>query len=75
MVNSFMFEIITNMFNRTNAIERPWSGKHFKPIFDIWDRYEIDFFEPYPGVGGHSRGGSVRIFRVVKLTQIILYTL
>ena len=34
---SLIFKSITNMLNQTNAIERPWAEKHFKPIFDIWE--------------------------------------
>ena len=43
MVSSLVFENST-LLNLTNAIERSGSEKYFKPIFDIWEGYKVDFF-------------------------------
>ena len=71
MVSSLIFKNLTDMLNLSKQIERSWSEKHFKPIFDIWEGYKVDFFQPYPGglfeQGVYLSRGSVRIFRVHKI--------
>ena len=62
MVSSLVFENST-LLNLTNAIERSGSEKYFKPIFDIWEGYKVDFFQSYLVF----KGGSVRIFRVKEV--------
>ena len=34
ILDSLIFENLTNLLNLTDVIERFWSEKHFKPIFD-----------------------------------------